>query len=383
MSVTATSRGQIGRICDLESERDSGWAEGSTAWCRDTSTLYKRIDGQWVALNSGDGGGVPTSRLINTTAPLSGGGDLTADRTLVIADASTTAKGAVELATDGEAAAGVAVQGNDSRLSNARTPTSHATSHQPGGGDAMAVDAAAGTGSLRTIGTGALTAAAGNDARLSDARTPLAHAASHQNGGSDEISVAGLSGLLADGQTPLAHNILTAHNGFPGGTTNFLRADGSFAAPGGGADPWTYLKLGSDFTISTVAAGDVTGLAFTPLANTQYEFEASLMLRTATATVNPRIGLAWPTGMTDGCASLWIAQAATTQLLAFGNIAAAILTAVGGLPNNTQSWPGGIVGIAKAGATPSGTVRVQLASETAGTIVRVVAGSFLKYRVVP
>lgn len=34
---------------------------------------------------------------------------------------------------------------------------------------------------------------------------PSAHATSHQNGGSDEISVAGLSGLLADGQTPLAH----------------------------------------------------------------------------------------------------------------------------------------------------------------------------------
>jgi len=34
---------------------------------------------------------------------------------------------------------------------------------------------------------------------------PAAHAASHQNGGSDEISVAGLSGTLADPQTPAAH----------------------------------------------------------------------------------------------------------------------------------------------------------------------------------
>jgi len=32
-----------------------------------------------------------------------------------------------------------------------------------------------------------------------------AHAASHENGGGDEVSVLGLSGLLADGQTPLAH----------------------------------------------------------------------------------------------------------------------------------------------------------------------------------
>lgn len=35
--------------------------------------------------------------------------------------------------------------------------------------------------------------------------TPDAHAASHQDGGTDEISVADLSGLLADAQTPLAH----------------------------------------------------------------------------------------------------------------------------------------------------------------------------------
>ncbi len=35
---------------------------------------------------------------------------------------------------------------------------------------------------------------------------PQAHAASHQNTGGDEISVAGLSGLLADDQTPANHN---------------------------------------------------------------------------------------------------------------------------------------------------------------------------------
>ena len=34
---------------------------------------------------------------------------------------------------------------------------------------------------------------------------PLPHAASHENGGADEISVAGLSGTLADAQTPAAH----------------------------------------------------------------------------------------------------------------------------------------------------------------------------------
>lgn len=61
--------------------------------------------------------------------------------------------------------------GNDSRLSDSRTPTSHASSHNAGGGDALAIDAVAGTGSLRTLGTAATAACAGNDSRLSDART--------------------------------------------------------------------------------------------------------------------------------------------------------------------------------------------------------------------
>jgi len=81
-----------------------------------------------------------------------------------------------------------ATAGNDSRLSNARTPTAHATTHQPGGSDAMAVDAAAATGSLRTLGTGATQAAAGNDSRLTDARTPTAHQSTHQSGNADALT---------------------------------------------------------------------------------------------------------------------------------------------------------------------------------------------------
>lgn len=125
-------------------------------------------------------------------------------------------------------------------------------------------------GAQQTYGTLVDTACQGNDARLSDARTPLAHKTSHQDGGSDELSVVGLSGLLADGQTPLAHKTshqsggsdaiklddlaapddntdlnasLTAHGllqKLPGGTTTFLRADGSFAAPPAGSGITTY-----------------------------------------------------------------------------------------------------------------------------------------------
>jgi hypothetical protein len=53
-------------------------------------------------------------------------------------------------------------------------------------------DAAAATASLRTLGTGPTQAAAGNDGRLTDARTPLAHASSHASGGSDAITPAAI-----------------------------------------------------------------------------------------------------------------------------------------------------------------------------------------------
>ena len=46
----------------------------------------------------------------------------------------------------------------------------------------------------------------GTETEIGSGTTPASHAASHQNGGGDEISVAGLSGALADGQTPLDHD---------------------------------------------------------------------------------------------------------------------------------------------------------------------------------
>ena len=115
-------------------------------------------------------------------------------------------------------AANTACQGNDARLSDSRTPTAHASTHQPGGTDAMAVDAAAGTGSLRTLGTGTQQACAGNDSRLSDARTPTAHAATHAPGSADAIPTGttnvtvciGNDSRLSDSRTPTAH--ASSHN---------------------------------------------------------------------------------------------------------------------------------------------------------------------------
>ena len=70
-------------------------------------------------------GAVPTARTITAGTGLTGGGDLSADRTLTVTYGAT---------------AGTAAEGNDARLTNARTPTAHAASHQDGGSDELALD---------------------------------------------------------------------------------------------------------------------------------------------------------------------------------------------------------------------------------------------------
>lgn len=147
------------------------------------------------------------------------------------------------------------------------------------------------------------------------------------------------------------------------------------------ADPWTYVKLASDFVTSSATAVDVTGLQFTPAANKSYIFEAQLLTRTATTTVGARPGIAWQAGtITDAVVEVRQSTSATAQVLAFGNGGAAVQAIGTGLPNTTQSWPAKIAGTMIIGATPSGNLRVIVASETAGTNVTIKAGSWLRYR---
>lgn len=61
-----------------------------------TATEYLDGTGNWsTPAGGGGGGGVPTSRTISTTAPLTGGGDLSADRTLAVSTFTSGASGIV------------------------------------------------------------------------------------------------------------------------------------------------------------------------------------------------------------------------------------------------------------------------------------------------
>jgi hypothetical protein len=87
------------------------------------------------------------------------------------------------------AASGATVNGqavvvtNDARLTNDRTPTSHASTHASGGSDPITVAPS------QVTGTAVVTA----DSRLSDSRTPTSHASTHASGGSDPLTAASTS----------------------------------------------------------------------------------------------------------------------------------------------------------------------------------------------
>jgi hypothetical protein len=110
------------------------------------------------------------------------------------------------------------------------TPFPHAGTHDAGGADGMAIDAAAATGSLRTIGTGSLQACAGDDARLSDSRTPTAHAF----GGAlhSQDSIANIQGRLSSGKlitTDAAEIFTLSEKSAPSGTDLIIVEDSAAA----------------------------------------------------------------------------------------------------------------------------------------------------------
>lgn len=109
--------GQLVVVC-LSTDTKPSSANGTALWEIDTGILYFRTGGSWTAVNTPASGFVTTGRIIATTSPLAGGGDLSANRTLSLsasgvtagsytnANITVTAEGLISLAANGSSGSG-------------------------------------------------------------------------------------------------------------------------------------------------------------------------------------------------------------------------------------------------------------------------------------
>jgi hypothetical protein len=155
-------------------------------------------------------------------------------------------------------------------------------------------------------------------------------------------------------------------------------ADARYAAIG--SDPWTYVKLGTDFSTSDATGVAVTGLAFTPAASKTYVVEGFFLMQSTVASSAVRPGVSWPTGTTNGAACIQSSSGA--QSLVFRNVphgtsGRADATSAG---TADASYPGLLSATLITGGSPSGSFQITLATEIGTDTVRMMAGSWLRYR---
>lgn len=174
---------------------------------------------------------------------------------------------------------GTVAAGDDGRLSDARTPTAHASSHLSSGADAIAAASTTIRGTVTTT-TSTSQVVSTDDSRMSNARTPSAHASTHGSGQADAITVAqsqvtNLTSDLAGKEAGLGN---PGTNGYVlSSTTAGVR---SWVAPSGGSGgsaAWLIFSMapsvqvgGSTTTYSPLYGGTTAASTFSTTETTRY-----------------------------------------------------------------------------------------------------------------
>lgn len=151
----------------------------------------------------------------------------------------------------------------------------------------------------------------------------------------------------------------------------------------------TTLQTTSEQSTTSTTAVDITGLAFTPAANTDYLIDARVRVKCSATTNDFQFGVSWPSGLNSGelMASL-SGQGVIDQTNGDTNgfteflisSAGAFLSA--GMRVDTSYGLLRITGILRVGASPSGDFKLQLAARVSSRTAYVGAGSVLEYRAI-
>lgn len=192
---------------------------------------------------------------------------------------------------------------------------------------------------------------------------------------------AALAAHLAD--TTDAHDA-SAISVVPAGTisaTNVQAALEEIAAESGGAgETWTYERRATDWTNSTITTSDIfTG--FVPIANTRYEVECFLIVKSADATSGLQLGLMGPGGLNVAAQKITMCSSATADLI--GNVVGFGIFAAGSTPANYGIAK--VSGFVEYGASPAAGNNVRLIgrAETAGQVATVRDDSYMRWRILP
>jgi hypothetical protein len=177
-----------------------------------------------------------------------------------------------------------------------------------------------------------------------------------------ELALAG-AGIALD----TADRVLPA-----GGTTDqvLAKVDGTdynvewVDAAAGSSDPWTYVKLASNNTVSTTAFANVTGMSFTAAANTTYIVNVMGAYQTAATTTGVGLALDIPSGSVVGQV---VANTSATAATSLEQIADATTTGVTtGVRAANTNTPISARFVVAVGAT-GGTVQLLQRSEVAAS----------------
>lgn len=195
------------------------------------------------------------------------------------------------------------------------------------------------------------------------------------SGGNGTVSIA-----TATEATSILNTFTSSEKGLVpasgGGTTSFLRADGTFAIPAGFSNR-NIVSISSDVINSNAVANtlaDVTGLSFSVTAGVLYHFYAIIPYTSA----SPSNGSRWTIDAPANILLNYVSRNTLTPTTETVNYANAVN--IPAASNNTSSVSGNLAiieGLIKSSV--NGTLQIKFASETANTAITAKAGASLEY----